>query len=247
MHACLDQGQPNEVAKSHWNGLRFDYNPLMNTIVVDQKRIRIPPGVHDLDSFRQWVHSSEFPEQARVCYLQGEIWVDMSKEQFTHNQIKGEIASVLTMLAKNSEMGRFFSDGYLLTNDVADLSTNPDGMFASAESLRSGRVQVPGAEEGLIELNGSPDMSLEVLSPSSVEKDTVQLRRMYWEAEIQEYWIVDTRPEIAELTILRHGSRGYTPTRMREKSLRSNVFQKSFHLRQGKDLLGYPAYSLEMH
>jgi len=33
-----------------------------------------------------------------------------------------------------------------------------------------------------IEILGSPEMTLEVISPTSVEKDTVHLRRLYWKA-----------------------------------------------------------------
>src|ERR1700730_1364277 len=107
----------------------------MSTIVLDTQSVHIPPSVADLESFRRWARSEDFPENGRVCYLGGEVWVDMSKEQFTHNQVKGEIASVLTRLCKHAPAGRYFSDGYLLSNATADLSTNPDGMFALTERL----------------------------------------------------------------------------------------------------------------
>ena len=127
----------------------------MSTIVLDTQLVHIPPSVADLESFRTWARSQDFPENGRVSYLSGEVWVDMSKEQFTHNQVKGEIASVLTRLCKQTPAGRYFSDGYLLSNPTADLSTNPDGMFASAESLRTGRVRlIPGAEGGYVESRG---------------------------------------------------------------------------------------------
>src|SRR6266404_8614325 len=110
----------------------------MSTIVLDTQLVHIPPSVGDLDSFRRWARSEEFPETGRICYLNGEVWVDMSKEQFTHNQVKGEFGSVLMPLAKRARSGRFFPDGYLLTNLAANLSTNPDGIFVLMESLRLG-------------------------------------------------------------------------------------------------------------
>ena len=108
----------------------------MNTIMFDRNKVRIPDRVLDLETFRRWAHSDEFPEKGHVAYLAGEVWVDMSKEQFSHNEVKGEVTSVLTALAKEKQLGRVFPDGYLLTNATAELSTNPDGIFASNESLR---------------------------------------------------------------------------------------------------------------
>jgi hypothetical protein len=73
----------------------------MSTIVIEE-RIRIPDCVVDLESFRQWARSDEFPDRGRFCHLQGELWVDLMPEQlFTHNQVKGEYAIVLGGMAKS--------------------------------------------------------------------------------------------------------------------------------------------------
>src|ERR1043166_9090707 len=136
----------------------------MSTFSVDWHSVRVPSWVTDFTSFRRWVYADEFPEVGRIRFLQGEVWVDMSKEQFIHNQIKGEYASVLMQFVKRQRNGRYFPDGYLLSNTNAELSTNPDGMFAATETLRTGRAQlIQGTEIGLVELEGTPDMVLEVV------------------------------------------------------------------------------------
>jgi hypothetical protein len=48
--------------------------------VTEHKVIRIPAWVRDLASFRQWTHSDEFPEQIRICYLHGDVWVELPME-----------------------------------------------------------------------------------------------------------------------------------------------------------------------
>jgi Uma2 family endonuclease len=217
----------------------------MSTIVLDTESVHIPEWVTDLESFRRWVHSPEFPETGRISFLLGEVWVDMSKEQFTHNQAKGEIGGVLTHLAKQSRRGRYFPDGYLLTNAAVGLSTNPDGMFVLLRSFRSGRVRlVEGAEEGYVELQGTPDMVLEVISPSSIARDMDLLRDLYWRAGISEYWLVDVRGQDLEFTILRRGPRGYVAVRKHAGWLKSTVFGKSFRFTQQTDALGYPEFTL---
>jgi Uma2 family endonuclease len=217
----------------------------MSTIVVDAQSVHIPPSVKDFGSFREWLHSDEFPESGRICYLNNDVWVDMSKEQFAHNQIKGEISSVLTQLAKREQLGRFFPDGYRFSQTATGLSTNPDGIFVSAVSFQRGRVQlIEGAEGGHVELEGVPEMVLEVVSDSSVQKDTVDLRDAYWRAGVREYWLVDGRGSALRFDILRRTRRGYTATRRQAGWLPSQVFGKSFRLTEGNDALGYPEYTL---
>ncbi len=220
----------------------------MSTIVVDRQVVHIPEKFDDLESFRRWVHSEEFPETGRICYLNGEVWVDMSKEQFfSHNQVKGEYNTVLGGLAKAERLGRYVPDGMLLTNIEADLTSQPDGAFISSRSLRIGRVRlVEGTNEGFLELEGSPDMVLEVVSSSSVEKDTIILRDLYWQAGIREYWLVDARGENPIFDILRHTAKGYVATSKQRGWLKSVLFGKSFRLTQEQDALGHPEYTLEV-
>ena len=87
-------------------------------------------------------------------------------------------------------------------------------------------------------------MVLEIISSSSVQKDTVLLRAAYWEAEIPEYWLVDARKEPLKFDILRHTAKGYVATRKQDGWLKSGVFGKSFQLTQSKDALGDPEFTL---
>ena len=218
----------------------------MNTFVLDAEVVRIPSWVVDLKSFRHWAHSDDFPEAGRICYLNGEVWVDMSKEQvFSHNQVKSEFNMVVGGLAKAERLGRYFPDGVLLSNAVADLTSEPDGTFVSRESLSLGRVRlVEGMQEGYVELEGTADMVLEVVSPSSVEKDTVILRDLYWHAGIPEYWLVDARGEQLAFDILRYAAKGYIASRKQGGWLKSAVFGRFFRLTQQMDTLGHPEYTL---
>lgn len=220
----------------------------MNTIVLDQERVHIPSWVRDLTSFRRWAHSDEFPETGRICYLNGEVWVDMSKEQFfSHNQVKQEFNLVLGGLVKTSRLGRYVPDGMLVSNEEAVLSCQPDGAFLSRQAQEEERVRlVEGKGGGFVELEGTPDMVLEVVSASSVEKDTGTLRELYWEAGVPEDWLVDARGEEPAFEILRHTPRGYVSTRKQGSWLRSAVFGKSFRLVRQNDELGNPEFTLEV-
>jgi Uma2 family endonuclease len=207
---------------------------------------RIPGWVVDLASFRRWACSEDFPRRGRFCYLNGELWVDLTMEQlFTHNQVKTEFTLILGALVKGENTGYFFSDRVSLTHPAAELSTEPDGVFVPYDAVRQGRVRfVEGAEEGHVELEGTPDMVLEVVSASSVRKDTVLLRDLYWRAGVPEYWLADARRDPPHLDVLRRGRRGYTATRRQAGWLASAAFGRSFRLTQQPDPLGNPRYTL---
>lgn len=223
-------------------------NGLVATVVVDGEAVHIPAWVADLDSFRRWVLSDEVSEKLRACFLDGEVWIDMSKEQaFTHNQVKNEFNITLGGLVKAGRLGRYFPDGMLVTNEGANLSAGPDAVFVSHGSLSEGKVRlVEGRQGGVVELKGTPDMVLEIVSDSSVKKDTVTLRELYWEAGIPEYWLEDARGEEPEFTILRRGPRDYAAVRRQGGWLKSAVFGKSFRLTRQTAEDGNPEYTLEV-
>jgi Uma2 family endonuclease len=185
--------------------------PSAPALVVDG-RLHIPAGIADLDSFRWWARSEGCPEHVDVAYLAGTLWVDLEPEElYTHNQVRSEVLGWLHPEAKAQDRGRAFGRGILLSNETADLATIPDGMFVSFDAFRRGRVrQVPDGPDA-VELEGTPDMVLEVVSDSSAEKDTVRLPEIYGRAGIPEFWRIDARGLEARFEILRLTDAGYVP------------------------------------
>lgn len=219
------------------------------TVQLTGGAIHVPEHVRQsLAAFREWAGDNDLPEKTRIDFYKGEVWVDMSREQvFTHGVLKTRISTALDTLIQAEELGHYWCNGVLLTNEAADLSGNPDGTFVSHESLETGRVSLTeGVDEGYVELVGTPDMVLEVVSESSVMKDTVTLRQAYWEAGIPEYWLVDARGEAIDFHILKHGPKGYTDTRKAGGWVKSAVFGRSFRLTRGTDRGGNPRFTLDV-
>jgi Uma2 family endonuclease len=215
-------------------------------VVADQ--VRIPFWVNDLESFRRWSRSDDYPERGWVSFLDGEIWVDTHMEQlFTHNRVKTCFTVALAGFVESEELGYYFSDRASLINESADLATEPDGTFCSFGAIDGKRVRLlEGVEEGHVEIEGTPDMVLEVVSTRSVRKDTKVLRGLYWKAGIPEYWLVDARKGPPEFDVLRRTERGYSSTRRQKGWLRSKVFGRSFLLEARADRLGNPQFFLRV-
>jgi Uma2 family endonuclease len=221
----------------------------MCRVVIQQaENLTVPNWVNDLVSFSRWVDSDEFPQEGRIDYLAGEIWIDMSQEQvWSHNQVKEEFFLVLGLLAKQGRQGRFFPDGLRLMHPEADLSAVPDGVFILHETFQTMRVALAQGGEGqAVRVEGSPDMVLEVVSTGSVRKDTERLRHLYWQAGVREYWLVDARQEPLRFDILRHTAKGYAAVRKQAGWAKSAVLGKSFRLTRGSDDLGHPQFNLEV-
>src|SRR5207253_1043228 len=145
--------------------------------------------------------------------------------------VKTEFTTTLAQLAEQDQPGIYLTDGVLLSNFAADISGNPDGLFITADTLASDRVRlIEGSEGGYVELQGSPDMVLEILSKSSEKKDNVTLKQAYYVAGVREYWVVDVRNEPLVFDVFRATAKGYARTPKQQGWVRSGVFGKSFKL-----------------
>ena len=195
-------------------------------------------------SYRQWVHSSDFPDAGRFAYLDGHLWVDISMERLIHNRIKAEYGRVLGNIEKEEKKGFLCVDRMLLSHLEADLSTEPDGMYVSNESLTKGLAVVNGGDD-TIEIIGSADMTLEVVSPTSVEKDTMHLMRLHWEAKGREYWLVDPREKTFSFNIYRYTPAKFVAVRKVQGWIKSQVFHKEFRLQREPTDSGVPTFCLE--
>ena len=63
--------------------------------------------------------------------------------------------------------------------------------------------------DSFIEIEGPPDLVVEVVSDSSVATELHRLRKLYFEAGVAEYWLVDARGDELQFDILVPGAGGY--------------------------------------
>ena len=212
------------------------------TIARDPIRFRIPREAWTHAGFRAWVISAEFPDELKASWVKGEVIIDMSPEAIdTHNSPKTEVTSVLRAVVRDEGLGELYSDGTFFTNEEADVSTEPDLMYASFASIEQGRVRYadkanrPGDR---VEVQGQPDLIIEVISDSSKRKDEELLREGYARAGVQEYWIIDARGDEVRFEMLLLEGGEYRPTS------RSRAFARSFKLERVRNRVGRWDYRL---
>lgn len=169
-----------------------------NEAGAPEETVRVPAAAHKLAGFRSWAGTQRFPETGRIDYLGGDIELDMSPEDLhTHGTLKAALAAELFSLVAKPGRGYVFIDRTRVTSPEAELSAEPDLVVVLFPSLDQGRVrQVPAARKGpgrFIELEGAPDLVIEILSDTSEKKDTERLPPRYARAGIPELWLLDAR------------------------------------------------------
>lgn len=219
------------------------------TSVIFEEQIEVPLNIRSLEDFSQWTRSDAFPERGRIDYIGGNIEVDMQAEELhSHGSVKVELVVVLGTIVKNEDLGELFTDRTRIASAPAHLSCEPDVVFVSHKSIKSGNVQFvakSGREDRFVEVQGAPDLVVEIVSDASVEKDSHRLPLAYYSAGVQEYWLIDARGENLVFQIHHRGTDAFEPVKISQDAYqRSAVLARSFQLGRSKNRHGHWTYDL---
>ncbi len=211
----------------------------------------IPPGLDTLDDFRRWVHSNGFPDGRRVHWIGGKLEIETAADDvFWHSSPKSELGAVLSQFVKIHDLGHLFIDKTLVTMPGVDLSCEPDIFFISHEAIAEGRVMlVPSRSsrdiDSIREIEGAPDLVVEIVSDGSVVKDTEKLFHDDFAGGVQEYWLVDARGAELSFQIFTRGVVEFVPATVEDDGFqRSTVLGTSFAFSRDRDRNGLWRYNL---
>ena len=212
-------------------------------------QVRMPGSALSHSGFRAWATSPDFPEKIHATYFAGEVLIEMSPESLeAHNKVKAALTITLGNIIASEDLGESWIDGALLTNESAALSTEPDFSFASWATLESGRlsfVSKANQADEFIELVGTPDLVVEVVSDSSVKKGLEWLRAAYARAQIPEYWLIDARGPAIQFEILTLQGDAYRAPSFSGGWQRSFVLGRAFELVRTVHRLRRFSYTLQ--
>lgn len=217
-------------------------------IHVEGDRVRVPATILRHSGFRDWIKSSAFPEGLRATYASGQVIVEMSPEATeTHNKVKSAITADLIQLVRSEQLGEVYSDGTLLTHVGAAISTEPDLLFATWDAFESGRLRLiekANRRDDYIELEGTPDLIVEIVSDSSETKDLITIRDHYHAAGVPEYWIVDARGDMVRFQILSRTDESYAAVAEATQPQTSRVLSYVFRIERVRNRAGRWDYRL---
>jgi Uma2 family endonuclease len=212
--------------------------------------LSLPASATTFEGFCDWAESDAVPELGRFSFLNGEVFIDVSPEEGeTHNKVKEAVIRALGNLNEELDLGELYTDGMSLSNPGVAINTVPDALFISYATSRGGRARTirrRRAAEQYTRIEGAPDWVLEILSQSSVEKDTRILRQDYRRAAIPEYWLIDARGHDIDFQMLVLRGNRYLRVPLRKGWYGSPVFGRGFRLERRRNQVGRWRYKLHV-
>jgi Uma2 family endonuclease len=131
----------------------------------------------------------------RYEILDGDLYMSPSPEE-PHQNVVLNLGAILRDHVRRHGLGKVYIapfDVVLDENDVVE----PDVIFVS-------KVRRPKLVMGRI--RGAPDLLVEVISPSSVERDRRDKRNLYARCGVNWYWIIDPdKQSVLELRLVENG------------------------------------------
>lgn len=218
--------------------------------VLFEEQVEIPLGIKNLADFRRWALSPQFPPRGRIDYLAGRIEVDMSPEDFfTHGTLKTEVSGEIRLRVNHLDLGHVLIAETRISSVPADMSAEPDIVVITYKALEDGRVRlVPkasGEPDRYVEVEGAPDLIVEIVSDSSVKKDTERLPAAYYRAGVREFWLIDARGQELLFQIHHRASHSFEAVPVESGGFqRSHVLDLSFQLDRVRHERGHWVYRL---
>ena len=132
------------------------------------------------------------PDNERYELIEGELL--MTPSPITkHQRISRELEFEIMKFVKANALGEVFYAPYDVYLDEENV-VQPDILFISKE-----RLNIIGEKN----IQGAPDLVIEIISESTAYRDLVQKKKLYGKFGVKEYWIVIPGEELVEVHILK--------------------------------------------
>ncbi len=145
---------------------------------------------------KRWTYAeySRLDDDQRYEIIDGNL--DMAPAPDTwHQEWVGELFSLLKQQVRQFKLGRVFLSPIDVVLDEDNI-VQPDLIFIAVN--HSGMIQRRA-------IFGVPDLVVEIISPSSVQRDRYAKRALYARFGVKEYWIGDPANKSLEILTLQQG------------------------------------------
>lgn len=147
---------------------------------------------------QEWTYSELLKalDEDIYCELIDNQLFIMPSPSTEHQEITGEIAFLMMSVLKTSATGgKVFSAPYDVVFSEGHV-VQPDILYINAEKIN------------LIDkrcFRGAPDLLVEVVSPTSANRDYISKRALYERFGVTEYWIIDIANQAVTQLVLKDG------------------------------------------
>ena len=193
------------------NGSETGKKKIAQILLAASRAVSVKVPSYILQNFRSWIEDVAIPEPTikftyedylntpedkRYELLDGELVVAPAPGEL-HQSVSAQLGWRLVQFVSENSLGRVYQAPF----DVVLSNMNvvqPDLLFVSNERshiITSANIQ------------GAPDLVVEILSPSTADRDRTFKLTLYAKYGVKEYWMVDTTSK--DITVRLLGERGY--------------------------------------
>jgi Uma2 family endonuclease len=152
-------------------------------------------------NLRQWPAPSrwnyadylELPDDGNLYeVIEGELFMTPAPGT-KHQLVSGELEFALQTFVKSQNLG-------VVLNAPCDVLLEPGGMPVEPDIffISRSRLNIITSQN----IQGPPDLIIEIISPSNPEHDRDRKFKLYQESRVTEYWIVDPEVQTIEVFLL---------------------------------------------
>lgn len=93
-------------------------SPAAFRVLMPGAVLTVPTAALTLQGFQAWIKSDDVPEKSRLTFIDQQVMIDMSGEDIAaHVLLKTALNHALYQLNLETNLGVFFIDGVLITNE----------------------------------------------------------------------------------------------------------------------------------
>lgn len=139
------------------------------------------------------------PEDRRYEIIGGDLFMTPSPKR-AHQQVSRNLTTILWSYVKAHGLGEVYEAPFDVLFGRHDV-VQPDVLFVSRENISIVKEN---------NIQGAPDLIIEILSPSTAERDQDLKKKLYARHAVKEYWVVD--PDTRKVTVYLWKDNDYVKT-----------------------------------
>jgi Uma2 family endonuclease len=146
---------------------------------------------------KRWTYEEYYrlDDDRRYEIIDGKLLMAPSPDAW-HQDWLGDLYTLIRRFVKERQLGRVFVAPFDVVLN-AENTVQPDIIFVAAANLSIIQRRA---------IFGSPDLLVELISPSSVRRDRYEKRDLYARCGVKEYWIGDPANQALEVFALKNGA-----------------------------------------
>ncbi len=171
------------------------------------------PGIFTFEEYLD-IHEDHIVSE----WLDGKVLI-MAAASVAHQRIGSFLEKLMGIYAETKQLGEVFRSPIAVKINIF-AGREPDLFFIRKENLHLVKPTF---------IKGAPDLAVEIISPESIERDTVDKFHEYQSAGVKEYWLIDPDSQKCDFYQLKLNKFQLMET-MHEGIFHSNVVE-GFHFR----------------